>query len=88
MQVSTGDGATFAGKDAAEVVEAMRRDQWTKPEPTCEYMVGVRARVREMTGVEVRIDTPANLLSDLVSAGLLAYGPPVVVAADFGDEKP
>jgi hypothetical protein len=88
MKVTAQDGAVFEGTDAEQIVEQMRRDSWAKPEPTKEYMVGVRERVREMVGVEVRIDTAAHLVDDLVSAGVLAYGSPSVLAGDLGDEKP
>lgn len=87
----TQDGTTFSGQSPADVVRAMRDDNWQRSIPKGEYMDDVIDRVQQITGVDyvaihpiTRETRVASFLVFLHRAGLIVlddYWHAVLVSA-------
>jgi len=70
---TTPDGKTFPGATALDVVcRMLEAGLFTAGKTPDEYMRGVSARARHLSGAVVRHDTPEHFLADMEAAGELS----------------
>lgn len=75
MRYVTSDGTEFSAQDAEDLVHQMRESSYSQSTSDAEFMVAMAARVKMTVGSEVRCDTAAEFVEDLVRVGVLKEKP-------------
>lgn len=70
----TSDGDTFRADSPEELVEALREASRTPSLSPADFMEAASRRARLQTGAEIRTDSAALFVADLIAAGLLILG--------------